>query len=344
MNAILEQDIELFAQQFALKDELRKKTIAITGATGLLGACMVRCLLKLNSQQNLGLRILAVVRNIAKAEVMFGKQNDVLVFYAYNFSKNEIFNPTEKIDFIVHFASPTASKYFVEYPVETMVAVFNGTKKLLDYARTNQTQSVLLASSLEVYGTITNDSKPLTEDAQGFLNPMDVRSSYPMAKRAAETLCHNYAKEYGTHTKVARLAQTFGAGVTKNDNRVFAQFARSIINGEDIIMHTKGELCRCYCYTTDAIAAMLYILLRGKDGEAYNVANETTYISIKDMATFLAETFNPKIKVVVELKENMGYSPTTKLRLSTNKIQQLGWTPHYNLQEMFHRLIESLKQ
>ena len=256
MNTILEQDIELFAQQFALKDELRKKTIAITGATGLLGACMVRCLLKLNSQQNLGLRILAVVRNIAKAEVMFGKQNDVLGFYAYDFSKNEIFNPTEKIDFIVHFASPTASKYFVEYPVETMVTVFNGTKKLLDYARTNEIQSVLLASSLEVYGTITNDSKPLTEDAQGFLNPMDVRSSYPMAKRAAETLCHNYAKEYGTHTKVARLAQTFGAGVTKNDNRVFAQFARSIINGEDIIMHTKGELCRCYCYTTDAIAAI----------------------------------------------------------------------------------------
>ncbi|MBF1484353.1 MAG: NAD-dependent epimerase/dehydratase family protein, partial [Prevotella pallens] len=189
MNAILEQDIELFAQQFALKDELRKKTIAITGATGLLGACMVRCLLKLNSQQNLGLRILAVVRNIAKAEVMFGKQNDVLGFYTYDFSKNEIFNPTEKIDFIVHFASPTASKYFVEYPVETMVTVFNGTKKLLDYARTNEIQSVLLASSLEVYGTITNDSKPLTEDAQGFLNPMDVRSSYPMAKRAAETLC-----------------------------------------------------------------------------------------------------------------------------------------------------------
>ena len=109
-------------------------------------------------------------------------------------------------------------------------------------------------------------------------------------------------------------------------------------------MHTKGELCRSYCYTTDAIAAMLYILLRGKDGEAYNVANETTYISIKDMATFLTETFNPRVKVVVELKENMGYSPTTKLRLSTDKVRQLGWTPQYGLQEMFHRLIESLKQ
>ena len=175
-----------------------------------------------------------------------------------------------------------------------------------------------------------------------FLNPMDVRSSYPMAKRAAETLCHNYAKEYGTHTKVARLAQTFGAGVTKNDNRVFAQFARSIINGEDYYnAHKRRTLSllllyyRCHCCY--AIYSFTW-----KDGEAYNVANETTYISIKDMATFLAETFNPKVKVVVELKENMGYSPTTKLRLSTNKIQQLGWTPHYNLQEMFHRLIASI--
>ena len=344
MNAILEQDVEQFALRFALKDELRGKTVAVTGATGLLGACMVRCLLALNRQQGLGLRVLAVVRNTAKAEAMFGKQDVALGFYAYDFSANEAFQPTEKIDFIVHFASPTTSKYFVEYPVETMVTVFNGTKNLLDYARTSRTQSVLLASSLEVYGTITDDSTPLTEEAQGYLDPMAVRSSYPMAKRAAETLCHDYAKEYGTHTKVARLAQTFGAGVAQDDTRVFAQFARSIIKGENIVMHTKGELCRSYCYTTDAIAAMLYILLRGKDGEAYNVANETTYISIKDMASFLAETFNPRVKVVVELKENMGYSPTTKLRLSTDKVRQLGWTPQYDLQKMFHRLIESLKQ
>ena len=193
MNAILEQDVEQFALRFALKDELRGKTVAVTGATGLLGACMVRCLLALNRQQSLGLRVLAVVRNTAKAEAMFGKQDAALGFYAYDFSANEAFQPTEKIDFIVHFASPTASKYFVEYPVETMVTVFNGTKNLLDYARTNCTQSVLLASSLEVYGTITDDSTPLTEDVQGYLDPMAVRSSYPMAKRAAETLCHDYA-------------------------------------------------------------------------------------------------------------------------------------------------------
>ena len=94
----------------------------------------------------------------------------------------------------------------------------------------------------------------------------------------------------------------------------------------------------------DALTAMFCILLRGKDGEAYNVANETTYMSIKNMAKFLVREFNFAVKVVVQLKENMGYSPVTRLRLSTQKITQLGWKPKYGLSEMFHRLIESMKE
>ena len=80
-------------------------------------------------------------------------------------------------------------------------------KNVLSYAQKANLTSVVLASTLEVYGTVTDDSCPLTEDMQGYLNPMSARSSYPLAKRAAEALCHNYAKEYGTPVKVARLAQ-----------------------------------------------------------------------------------------------------------------------------------------
>ena len=145
------------------------------------------------------------------------------------------------------------------------------------------------------------------------------------------------------HVKTARLAQTFGAGVTADDNRVFAQFARNIIAGENIVLHTTGELSRCYCYTVDAIEAILFILLKGEDGEAYNVANESTYISIIDMAKFLCKTFNPDIQPVIQLKEGMGYSPMTRLRLSCSKVHQLGWTPRYDMKTMFQRLINSLK-
>ena len=157
-------------------------------------------------------------------------------------------------------------------------------------------------------------------------------------------MCTSYAKEYGVPVKIARLTQTFGAGVSAEDNRVFAQFARSIIEGNDIVLHTKGESAKPYCYTTDCVSAILYILLKGKDGEAYNVANQDTYISIKDMALFLKENFNSNIDVIVEEHPEMGYAPVTRLNLLSEKLMSLGWKPSYNLYEMFERLINSLKE
>lgn len=345
MNNILKEDIQLFASRFALATELEGKTIAVTGSTGLLGACMVRCLLALKAQRSVNLHIVAVARNMEKAVRLFGEECEELSYYQYDFSATEPFQPKRKVDYLFHFAAPTTSKDFVEKPVETMNTIYMGMQNILNYAEQAKLESLVLASTLEVYGTITDDSTPLTEDKQGYLDPMATRSSYPLAKRAAEGLCHNYAVEKQVKVKVARLAQTFGAGVSKQDNRVFAQFVRSVIHNEDIILHTTGELSRCYCYTTDAISAMLYILLKGEDGTAYNVANEATYISIRQMAELVAKTFNPNhVHVVIEIQEGLGYSPTTKLRLDTQRIQTLGWTPYYNIKEMFHRLIASMKE
>lgn len=345
MNNILKEDIQLFASRFALATELEGKTIAITGSTGLLGACMVHCLLALKAQRGVNLHVVAVARNMEKAVHLFGEEHEELSYYQYDFSSTEPFQPKRKVDYLFHFAAPTASKDFVEKPVETMNTVYMGMQNILNYAEQAKLESLVLASTLEVYGTITDDSTPLTEDKQGYLDPMATRSSYPLAKRAAEGLCHNYTVEKQVKVKVARLAQTFGAGVSTQDNRVFAQFARSVIHNEDIILHTTGELSRCYCYTTDAISAMLYILLKGEDGTAYNVANEATYISIRQMAELVAETFNPNhVHVVIEKQEGLGYSPTTKLRLDTQRIQSLGWTPYYNMKDMFGRLIASMKE
>ena len=110
------------------------------------------------------------------------------------------------------------------------------------------------------------------------------------------------------------------------------------------MLHTTGELARPYCYTIDAISAILFILLKGNPGEAYNVANEDTYISAKDMAEFVRVNFNPSITVRVELNDNMGYAPVTKLKLSTSKLRSLGWKPKYNLSCIFSRLIEYLRE
>ena len=343
MNKIERRDIEDFARMFPLAEMLKKRKFVITGATGLLGACMVNCLLALNKRYSLGLHVTSVVRNKEKAKSLFGEETDNHNFYVYDFASSQAFIPCDEADYIVHFASPTASKYFLERPVETIMTGFLGTETVLKYASSHSVMSMAYISSLEVYGTVYDDSVPLTEDQQRYINPLDARSSYPMGKRAAECLCHAYAVETGMPVRIARLAQTFGAGVSKDDNRVFAQFARSIISGSDITLHTTGELSRCYCYTIDAISSILYILLKGRDGEAYNVANDDTYISIIDMARYLCREFNPSVQPIIELKEGMGYSPVTKLRLSTDKIRSLGWTPQYSMHDMFANLIESLR-
>ena len=169
MNNILKEDIQLFASRFALATELEGKTIAVTGSTGLLGACMVRCLLALKAQRGVNLHIVAVARNMEKAVHLFGEGREELSYYQYDFSSTEPFQPKRKVDYLFHFAAPTASKDFVEKPVETMNTVYMGMQNILNYAEQAKLESLVLASTLEVYGTITDDSTPLTEDKQGYL-------------------------------------------------------------------------------------------------------------------------------------------------------------------------------
>ena len=334
MDKVLAKDIQGFVSNFALADELANTKFIITGATGLIGSTLIRCLTALNKN----IKIFAPVRNIKKAETMFPENSPNVEFIECDLTKFD-YASLGNVDFIIHCAAPTASKFFVDHAVETIDTIYTATKVLLDYAKNHSINGFVYLSSLEVYGTILDDSKPVTEDIQGYLNPLSVRSSYPMAKRAVENLCVAFANEYGVPTKVARLTQTTGAGIAKNDNRIIAQFTRLAANCEDIVLHTTGESARPYCYTIDSITAILYILLKGANGEAYNVANEDTYISAKGIADYLKTNFNPNIQVKVELGDNFGYAPPTKLRLSSAKLRSLGWQPQYGLKEIFQSLI-----
>ena len=341
-NHILTEDVQQFAEQFELWEHLRSKSFLITGATGLIGSVMVKCLLAVNKKRDLGIKVIAVVRSLEKAQKVFDDEYSQVRFYQMELSDINMESIPDNIDYIVHLASPTASKFFVEYPVETLRTAVEGTTAVMEYAKDLKVKSVVYASSLETYGSNHTDDW-LNENFQGYVNPMEVRSSYNIGKRTCECLCHAYAKEYGVNVMIARMTQTFGAGVEYNDGRVFAQFARKVIEEQDIELHTSGETCRMYCYTTDAVSAMLYLLLKGEKGEAYNIANQDSYISIRDMANLVRDGFNPNIDVVITPKENQGYAPDTMLRLDTSKIEGLGWKPAYGLKEMFGRLINSLQ-
>ena len=339
MNKIQEQDIKEFANGFKLSNELENSTFLITGATGLIGSTLIHCLLALN----IGIEIYAPLRNREKALSMFEcEELKHIKIMECDLSTCD-YSALDGIDHIVHCAAPTSSKFFIEKPAETVGIILDSTKRLLDYAKANRIKSFVFLSSLEVYGSFDSAEDRITEDKQGYIKIEDIRSCYPMAKRMTENLCHIYAMEYDVPVKTARLTQTTGAGISRDDNRVIAQFARLAAENKDIILHTTGESARPYCYITDAIDAILTILLKGQKGESYNVANEHTYISAKDMAYFVKENCNPNISVRIELNDNMGYAAPSKLNLSTDKIKKLGWVPKHGLLEIFRKLTDYIK-
>ncbi len=339
---ILIDDVNAFAEIFEFSESLRNKTFLITGATGLIGSVMVKCLLALNRKWVLGIKVIAVVRDLDKAKTVFADEFAEIEFRKLNLNDITLSVIGADVDYIVHLASPTASKYFVEHPVETLRTALEGTTAVLEYAKNADIMGMVYASSLEVYGSNDTDEW-LDENFQGYVNPVEARSSYNMGKRASECLCHAYAEEYGVPVMMARFTQVFGAGISESENRVFAQFARSVIQGSDIEIHTEGLSAKPYCYTTDAVSAVLYMLLKGQKGEAYNVANKDSYISIRDMANMLRDYLNSNISVAICPKEDQGYAPQTKLKLNTKKIEALGWQPHCSLHQMFLRLVLYMK-
>ena len=334
-NSVLTQDLKAFASSFPFNEEIKGKSFLITGATGLIGSLIVKALLEINRLHDRNVEILATARNPGK---IFDSSSVEWII-------QDITAPLaidREVDFIFHCAGITDSKQMIQHPVEVLQTMFDGTRNILSLSRQSGTQSLVYLSSIESYGTFIKDQN-IKEDASGYVDPMLTRSCYPMGKRAAETLCYAYFSEYNLPVKVARLTQTFGAGVDKDDRRVFAQFAKCAIAGEPIVLHTEGSSSKPYCYTIDALNALFYILLKGQDGEAYNVANASTYISVKEMAHLVARNFGNS-EVVINASENTCYAPPTLSRLDTSKLESLGWKPEYSLEDMYSRLIEYIKE
>lgn len=326
-------------------EKFREKTIAITGATGFIGRSIINTLQEANRHYQLNGKILAFVRNFEKAESILGKQDG----FTLCFVKQDVMDKVPETvfaDYLIHAASVTASQIMVENPVETILTTVLGTKNMLDFAIKCKMQGVVYLSSMEIYGTINPNDKEIKENDLGYIDLTELRSSYPESKRLAENLCAAYAKRHSVNVRVARLAQTFGAGILETEGRVFAQFARSILKGEDIILHTKGTKANCYCYISDAVEAILILLTKGENGQAYNVSNMNTFCSIRELAEFFLQySIDDKCRLKIETSESSSsYAPSNILRLNSEKMMKLGWKPKYDIQEMVYRLLESMKQ
>ena len=332
--------------------DMSEATVFITGVTGLIGSALVSILAFANEKYWLDLRIIGHGRNAAKGDALC-KRCEI------EFIGSDIRRPIptetlpQKLDYIFHCAAITKSADMVAKPVEVITTAIDGTRNVLELARDRHCGSFVYLSSMEVYGDVygeaygdaygQTEAREVAETDLGYLDLSNPRSSYPESKRCCELLCAAHASQHGFPVKIARLAQTFGAGTPRNDTRVFAQFARSAAAGNEIELHTEGKSRGNYCYTADAVRGLLTILLKGGDGEAYNVANPEASMTIREMAGLLADAVcGGKIKVKVKTPEDIekrGYAPDTGFRLNTDKLNALGWTPMYGLSEMYKRML-----
>lgn len=342
MKDVLEEDFDKITKRDISWDALRNSSFVITGATGLIGSLIVKYLLYANRTMNFGAKIYAVVRNVEKADKIFAEEKtDALTYVVADLTKEKV-NCEGDCDYIVHAAAVTASKVMVSDPVGTICTSIDGTEKMLQLAVEQKAKAFIYISSMEIYGQPTVGGKTAEKDL-GYVDIENVRSCYPEGKRMCECLCTAYAAQYGVNVISARLAQTFGAGILPTENRVFAQFARSVMRGENIVLHTTGESEGNYVYTADAIAAIMTLLVKGKAGEAYNIANEDSHITIRNMAELVArEIAGEKIQVVIDIPEDsvsLGYAPPVKMWLDASKMRELGWKPEIGLVEAYKRMI-----
>lgn len=344
-SPILVEDFEYIISDATIPwASLKDRNILITGATGLIGSLLVKSLLYAAEVKNLNITVLAFVRSKAKAEEIFKAEleskNSKLQFALYD--TYSPISPDYTADYIIHAASPTDSMFFIERPVDTITTIVNGTYHILDFAVKSKCKGLVFLSSMEVYGKLNHEK--VTEDDSGYLDPLNVRNSYPQAKRIAESLCAAFASQYNLHVNIVRLTQTFGPGVNSNDNRVFMQFARCIKEGKDIILHTPGKTKRDYLYTADAVRGILSALLCGNKGEAYNLSNPDSYISIYDMAKMCLSLASHKINIVFDISPNKQkqYLQEIQITLDGAKMAKINNFEKKNLKEMFKRMIRYL--
>lgn len=343
MNKIIENDIKSIIDTTPILENLRGKTVLISGANGFLPAYLVDTILYLNeSFVGFNVSIIALVRNKEKAQNRF---NHWLLCDSLKIIQHDVcdeFKWVEKIDFIIHAASQASPKFYYSDPVGTLNANVLGTINLVKLAYEHSVEAFLYFSSAEVYGELPENQIPTTEDFFGYLNPTKVRSCYAESKRMGENICISWFHQYGVNVKIVRPFHTYGPGMALDDGRVFADFVSDIVSERNIILNSNGSAKRAFCYLADATKGFLTVLLKGENGQSYNIGNPLEEYSILELANIVVD-LNPELNLYVEQlytsEATMNKSIVSRISPVIKKAEQLGWFPQTSVEQGFKKTI-----
>ena len=318
-------------------DSLRGKSFLITGATGLIGVHLIDALMRLG-----GVSVFAVGRDKQKAAGRLGEYFGHSMFHFIEQDVCEPFSASLSVDYIIPLASNTHPLAYSKYPIETIRTNVRGAENALELAcRCGAT--VLYPSTVEIYGNAT-DQHPMSEGFTGSLNLSTSRSCYTESKRVCEAMCQSYIAEKGIRVLIVRLSRVFGPTMLESDSKASSQFIKKALAGEDVVLKSKGEQSYSYTYVTDAVAAMLHVLLNGENGVAYNVSCEGCDVRLKEFAQVCAEISGKRIVYDLPSEEEAkGYSIATNAILDNTRLKTLGFTPRYGLEDAIRRTVEILR-
>lgn len=338
------EDLKKIYEGIPKKELLREKKILITGASGLIGAVLTDFCLYLNDVYGYGMQIYALGRHEQKITDRFRSHIGRSGFHIILQDVTVPLALDHELDYIIHAAGDGYPAAFREHPVETMTPALIGTCRLLEAARQLHVGRFLYISSGEVYGKLVGERHAYTESESGFIDSMQVRSCYPVAKRAAETLCVSYSQEYGLDTVVARPGHIYGYPVSAHDNRATVQFLRSALKDDRIVLHSAGTQQRSYTYVADCVSALLTVLLHGSKGEAYNIANRGGEITIAEFARILAETAGVRIEICkADEVQRQELTPIEYAVLNPEKLENLGWRGQFDMRTGIERMYRLAK-
>ena len=340
-NELYKEDLKKLTGLDLPWEKLENSSIMISGSTGMIGTFMIDALFA----KNIGIKIYALGRNAEKAKERFDTYWDRDDFEFIACDINEPLDiDVKQVDYIFHAASSTHPRAYATVPIATVTANIIGTNNLLSFAAEHGTKRFVFASSVEIYGENRGDTEYFAEDYCGYIDSNTLRAGYPESKRAGEALCQAYIAEKNLEVVLPRLSRAYGPTLLASDTKALSQFLHKGIAGEDIVLKSEGNQFYSYSYVADAVSGVLYTMLLGENGGAYNIADPASDIKLKDLAGIIADYAGRK--VVFELPdatERAGYSTATKAVLDSSKLKKLGWEPMYDIKQGITRTMDMLR-
>lgn len=299
--------------------------VLVTGASGLIGAALCDAL------------------RAQVAVIPCGRNPKDKSWVTYDATRPVEFDFS--VDVIVHAASPASPDLFVSEPVETLMSNVYGLQQLLEYARRCGAKKVVYVSSSEVYGQVPPRENGFVENDYGFVDVLSPRSSYPMGKRAAETLCASYVAQYGLDVSIVRPGHIYGPTCSEKDKRVSSAFPWLAARGLPIVMKSDGEQIRSYTHADDCARAIITVIEKGVAGEAYNIAARCGKCSIRQMAEIVACAGG--VELMIELPSGVevaAFNPMNNSCLDPSKLEALGWYGEISPNDGFVETVKKIKE